>query len=232
MKFNGFLKEGTKFLEQLSQNNTKEWFETNRHIWEKTILAPNQAFIEEMGETLFILVPTIKAVPKVSGSLFKIYRDTRFSHDKTPMKSKIGLLFWQGGDHRMQSSSFYMHYSKESYFIASGIRAFKAPLLKTYRNYIKDEKHRIELHTILENLKHKGYSLPSPKYKRLPKEFHSDDKFVYLSLYDCMFSFKEFPLDDTFYSLKLLERAFNIYEDMYSLQQWVYRMTLTHNDKK
>jgi len=232
MKFNGFSKEGTRFLEQLSHNNTKEWFETNRHIWEKTILAPNKAFIEDMGETLFILVPTIKAIPKVSGSLFKIYRDTRFSKDKTPMKSKIGLLFWQGQHHRMQSSSFYMHYSKESYFIASGIRSFKPPLLKTYKNYIKDERNREELHTILENLKQKGYSLPKPKYKRLPKEFHSDEKFIYLSLYDCIFSFKEFALDTIFYSEKLLDRAFKIYEDMYLLQQWVYRMTLTHNDKK
>ena len=226
MQFNGFKKDGIKFLHDLYNNNSKEWFENNRHIWEKYILEPNKAFIEDMGETLQILVPTINYKPKVSGSLFKIYRDIRFSKDKTPMKSKIGLLFWQGQGHRMQSSSFYMHYSKDSYFIASGIRAFKPPLLKTYRNYIKDEKRRIELHNILENLKSKGYDLPEPRYKRVPKEFNKDDKLIYLSLYDSMFAYKEFYIDKTFYDIELLDRAFSIYEDMKDLQQWVYNMTL------
>ena len=136
MQFNGFQKEGIDFLKNLSVNNTKEWFEDHRHIWQKTIQEPNISFIEDMGETLQILVPNIKFNPKVSASLFKIYRDVRFSKDKTPMKSKIGLLFWQGSGHRMQSSSFYMHYTKDEYFIASGIRGFKPPLLKTYREYI------------------------------------------------------------------------------------------------
>ena len=230
MQFNGFKKEGTKFLQELSQNNSKVWFETNRHIWEKNILEPNKAFIEDMGETLQILVPTIKALPKVSGSLFKIYRDVRFSKDKTPMKSKIGLLFWQGLGHRMSSSSFYMHYTKDGYFIASGIRAFKAPLLKTYRAYIKDERKRIELHNILEDLKQKGYKLPEQKYKRVPKEFNKDDEYIYLSLYDCMFAYKEFNKDDVFYSDELLNRAFKIYDDMKDLQAWVYEMTLTHDE--
>ncbi len=112
MQFFGFKKEGTEFLKKLKNNNSKEWFEGHRYIWERSILEPNKAFIKDMGETLQILVPTIKAFPKVGGSLFRIYRDTRFSKDKTAMKSKIGLLFWQGSGHRMQSSSFYMHYNE------------------------------------------------------------------------------------------------------------------------
>ena len=112
MIFRGFKKAGIEFLKELSQNNSKVWFEDHRHIWQREINEPNIDFIEEMGETLQILVPTIHFKPKVGGSLFKIYRDIRFSGDKTPMKSKIGLLFWQGKGHRMQSSSFYMHYDK------------------------------------------------------------------------------------------------------------------------
>ena len=228
MQFNGFKKEGIKFLQDLSCNNSKVWFETNRHIWEQTILEPNKAFIVDMGETLQIIVPTIKSLPKVSGSLFKIYRDVRFSKDKTPMKSKIGLLFWQGLGHRMQSSSFYMHYTKDIYFIASGIRGFKPALLKTYRAYIKHEKHRDSLHSILEDLQAKAYSLPEPRYKRIPKEFEKDITHSYLTLFDAMFAFKEFDIDDVFYSVELLDRVFAIYEDMKDLQAWGYEMTLTY----
>ena len=231
MLFNGFKKEGIAFLKELERNNSKVWFENNRHIWEQHILAPNKAFIEDMGDTLQILVPTIKALPKVSGSLFKIYRDTRFSKDKTPMKDKIGLLFWQGLGHRMQSSSFYMHYTKENYFVAAGIRGFKTPLLKTYRNYIKDEKHRVSLHEILEKLKAKGYKSTQEKYKRVPKDFTGDESYLYLTKFDSLFAYIEYEIDDTFYSVELLDKLFNIYDDMKDLQKWVYEMTLTHKEK-
>jgi len=227
MRFNGFSKKGIEFLKELEHNNTKVWFEDNRHIWQQYINEPNIDFIEDMGETLQILVPTIKAQAKVSGSLFKIYRDVRFSKDKTPMKSKIGLLFWQGLGHRIQSSSFYMHYDKDEYFIASGIRNFKPELLKTYREYIKVEKHRVELHNIIEDLKEKDYMFPEPKFKRLPQGFPKDCKYGYLSLYGAMFSYKSYQIDDIFFSQEILDHAFKIYDDMNKLQNWVYEMTLS-----
>ena len=69
MTFNGFTKEGTAFLKKLEKNNSKVWFEDNRHIWEQTILTPNKAFIEDMGETLQILVPPLPrlAIPTPTG---------------------------------------------------------------------------------------------------------------------------------------------------------------------
>jgi uncharacterized protein (TIGR02453 family) len=224
MEFNGFSKEGIEFLRDLRQNNSKEWFENHRYIWEKTILEPNRAFVKDMGETLQILVPTINALPKVGGSLFRIYRDTRFSKDKTAMKSKIGLLFWQGLAHRMQSSSFYMHYDENEYFVSAGIRAFKPPLLKIYREYIKDEQKAEQLHSILQDLTSKGYSLPIPKYKRVPKGFDKESKFAYLSLFGAMFSYKIFKIDELFFTQELLDRLFEVYSDMSELQTWVYEM--------
>ena len=226
MKFNGFNKRAIEFLKELNDNNTKVWFEDHRHIWQQYINDPNLDFIEDMGETLQILVPTIKAKPKVSGSLFKIYRDVRFSKDKTPMKSKIGLLFWQGLGHRMQSSSFYMHYDKDEYFIATGIRNFKPELLKIYREYIKVEKHRVELHNIIEDLKEKGYLFPETKFKRTPQGFPKGAKYGYLSLYGAMFSYKSSPINDIFFSPEILDHTFKIYDDMRHLQKWVYEMTL------
>jgi len=227
MQFNGFSKKGIDFLKELELNNTKAWFENHRSIWEKEILLPNTDFIQEMGETLQILVPTIHFKPKVSGSLFRIYRDVRFSKDKTPMKSKIGLLFWQGQAHRMQSSSFYMHYDKNSYFIASGIRSFKPPLLKAYRSYIKNRKNRESLHIILEELRQKGYRVPETKYKRVPPESDKDEDFIYLAKQAAMFSYMEYKIDDTFYTQKIVDKVFKIYEDMSKLQKWVYNMSLT-----
>jgi len=230
MQFNGFSKKGINFLKDLSLNNTKVWFEDHRHIWEDEIRTPTEEFVEEMGETLQILVPSVKYKAKVGGSLFRIYRDVRFSKDKTPMKSKIGLLFWQGLGHRMQSSSFYMHFDKDEYFIASGIRNFKQPMLKTFREYLGADNKREELHYILENLKKKGYSLPAPKFIRLPRGCNNNDEFGYLYFYGAMFAYKDFKIDDKFYTFKIVTKAFKIYDDMKELQRWVYEMTLTHKE--
>jgi len=224
--FNGFNNDAINFLKDLKNNNSKEWFEHNRTRYEKAILEPNISYVEEMGEHLQVLVPNIKARAKVSGSLFRIYRDIRFSKDKTPMKSKIGILFWQGQAHRMQSSCFYMHYDVNEVFYASGIRGFKTPLLKTYREYIKCDKNRNSLHEILEKLKSKGYSIPDAHYKRIPAGFNKEDEHIYLSLFNSMFAYKIFPIDDVFYTQKVIDRAFKLYDDMFELQQWVYELTL------
>ena len=226
--FNGFKKEGLELLSEFEVNNSKEYFESKRAEYEKYILELNKAYVEEMGDTLQILTPNINAIPKVNKSLFKIYRDSRF-HPSEPIKSKIGIIIWQGSTHRMQSSSFYMHYSFNEVFIATGIRNFKPPLLATYREYIKDDIKRQELHNILEELKTKGYALPEPKFKRYPRDTNPNDTHSYLYKMGSIFAYKTFKPDRIFFSEKIVDRNFKIYQDMFSLHQWGYEMTLYGN---
>jgi len=225
MSFNGFKKEALQLLKEFEQNNTKEYFESRRADYEKYILEPNKAYVQEMGEVLQILVPNINAIPKVNKSLFKIYRDSRF-HPSEPIKNKIGIIIWQGATHRMQSSSFYMHYSKDEVFVATGIRNFKPPLLSTYREYIQDDIKRQELHEILKELKAKGYNLPEPKYKKMPRDCSIDDSYSYLYKMGAIYVYKTFKPDSTFFSEKIVDRNFKIYQDMFKLHQWVFDLTL------
>ena len=222
--FNGFPKEGLDFLSNIIINNSKEWLDDHREEYEKYIVTPNKAYVEEMGEHLQILVPTIHAIPKVNKSLFRIYRDARF-HRLDPIKERIGLIFWQGDTHRMQSSSFYMHYDPFEVFIAVGIRNFKPEILATYREYIKNDAKRESLHNILESLKAKGYSIPEPKYKRYPLRCDKEDTYAYLYLYGAMYAFKTFEPNADFHSESIIDTNFKIYEDMLDLQQWVYALT-------
>jgi len=96
MHFTGFPKEGLAFLDQIIVNNSKEWLDAHKEEYERFIVTPNKAYVEEMGEHLQILVPTINAVPKTNKSLFRIYRDARF-HLNDPIKTRIGIIIWQGG---------------------------------------------------------------------------------------------------------------------------------------
>ena len=224
MQFNGFPKEGLTFLDNIIINNSKEWLDDHKDEYEKYIVTPNKAYVEEMGEHLQILVPSIHSIPKINKSLFRIYRDARF-HRLDPIKERIGIIFWQGATHRMQSSSFYMHYDPFEIFVATGIRNFKAPLLATYRDYIKNDAKRESPHHILEALKNKGYSIPESQYKRYPLGLDKDDKYAYLYLYGAMYAYTVFPPDETFHSEAIIDKNFKIYDDMLDLQQWVYELT-------
>ena len=221
--FKGFPKQGLKFLDNIIINNSKEWLDTHRDEYEKYIVAPNIAYVEEMGEHLQILVPNIHAIPKVNKSLFRIYRDARF-HKLDPIKERIGIIFWQGATHRMQSSSFYMHYDPFELFVATGIRNFKPPLLATYREHIKNKHKRKELHLILEVLKAKGYEIAQAKYKKFPRGFEDyvDEPYVYLAKFGSMYAYQTFKPDKIFHSEKIIDRNFKVYEDMLDLHQWVY----------
>jgi len=225
MAFQGFPKEGLALLLDIAQNNTKEWFEANRERHNRTIVVPNRAFVEEMGEHLQLLVPTINALPKTNKSLFKIYRDSRF-HPTEPIKTKIGIIFWQGGGHRMQSSSFYMHYEPHALFWAAGIRNFKPPLLSSYRDYIQNPLVREELHHILETLRTQGYHIPTPHYQRCPHGMDCNDTHSYLYRYRAMYAYTSAKPNRTFHSSRIIDRSFKIYEAMLPLQQWVYQLTL------
>ena len=231
MAFHGFPKAGLTLLSDIIQNNTKEWFEQNRERHERDIVLPNKTFIEEMGEHLQLLVPTINAIPKTNKSLFKIYRDSRF-HPTDPIKTKIGIIFWQGGGHRMQSSSFYMHYEPHEVFWAAGIRNFKPPLLSAYRDYIQHAPHREELHHILETLKAQGYQIPEPHYQRCPRAMDCEESHSYLYRYRAMFAHIHTKPNRTFHSSKMIDKSFKIYEAMLPLQQWVYRLTLHQKESE
>ena len=83
-----------QFLKQLKTNNNREWFQKNKDRYESDVRQPLLKFIEAFGPRLAKISPHFVANPsKVGGSLFRIHRDTRFSHDKGPYKTYAGVQF-------------------------------------------------------------------------------------------------------------------------------------------
>ena len=227
MEFNGFSKKTLLFLESIRQNNDKEWFEAHRNEYEQHILNPSRAFVEEFGEHLMALEPTINFSPKINKSLFRIYRDTRrMGAIKVPLKHRIGIIFWQGMASRMQSSSFYLHFSPDELFVAVGVRWFEKPMLDAYREYIKDDKRRANLAQVLKVLDSKGYKTIEKGYKRYPRGFTPDMSNIELSLYKGMATYKILEPSLIEDGEKLIDTLYKIYEEMLPLQQLVYEISL------
>ena len=229
MEFQGFSKKVLPFLDSIRKNNNKEWFSAHKKEYEELILEPSRSFVVEMGEHLQALEPTIHAEPKINKSLYRIYRDTRrMGANKEPIKSRIGVIFWQGNHKRMQSSSFYMHFSPDELFAAVGVRWFEKPMLDAFREYIKNDTKRAELWEILTNIKAmgKGYTHLEKGYKRYPRGFTADMEHVELSLYKGMATFKKLDPHLIEDGEKLIDTLYEIYEDMLPLQQFMYDVSL------
>ena len=229
MSFEGFSKKSLPFLSSIRKNNNKEWFEAHRTEYESLILNPSRDFVVEMGEHLQALEPTINFSPKINKSLYRIYRDTRrMGANKEPIKHRIGFIFWQGSGKRMQSSSFYLHFSPDELMVATGVRWFEKPMLDAFREYIKDESKRIELDGILSDIKAmgKGYTHLEKGYKRFPRGFDKEMLHVELSLYKGMATFKVLDPKLIHDGKKLIETLYEIYEDMLPLQQYMYEVSL------
>ena len=227
MAFKGFGKKTLAFLKQIQKNNNKEWFEANRTEYENLILNPSRDFVVEMGEHLQALEPTIHAVPKINKSLYRIYRDTRrMGANKEPIKHRIGVIFWQGNNKRMQSSSFYMHFSPDELMVAVGVRWFEKPMLDAYREYILDDDKRQELVDILDAIKSKRYTHLEKGYKRYPRGFSKDMSNAEMSLYKGMATFKVLDPNLITEGEKLVQTLYKIYEDMLPLHQYMYEVSL------
>jgi len=229
VEFSGFSKKTLPFLAKIRKNNNKEWFVAHKHEYESLILNPSRAFVVEMGEHLQALEPTINAEPKINKSLYRIYRDSRRPNALAmPIKERIGVIFWQGNGKRMQSSSFYMHFSPEELYVATGVRWFEKPMLDAFRETIKDDAKRRELWDILSHIKSmgKGYTHLEKGYKRFPRGFSADMEHAELSLYKGMATYKVLDPHLIEDGEKLIDTLYEIYEDMLPLQQFMYEVSL------
>ena len=148
--------------------------------------------------------------------------------NKTPIKHRIGFIFWQGNNKRMQSSSFYLHFSPDELMVATGVRWFEKPMLDAFREYIKDDARRSELDAILKTIKAKGkdYTHLEKGYKRYPRGFNADMTNADLSLYKGMATFKVLDPKLICDGEKLVSTLYEIYEDMLPLQQYMYQVSL------
>ena len=135
-----FTKKTFVFLRELEKNNTREWFTENKSRYEAEVLFPAIAFVSQMQPGIAKLSNYLLAEPKrMGGSIMRIYRDTRFSKDKTPYKTNVGIHFRHsmGGD--VHAPGYYVHVEPGECFVAAGMWMPPSEPLAAIRQSIMDE---------------------------------------------------------------------------------------------
>ena len=117
-----FSPELFRFLRGLAKNNSREWFQANRERYETALREPCLRFISDLGPRLSRVSRRLVADPRPSGgALFRIYRDTRFSRDKSPYKTHAGMYFPVRGGKDVHTPGFYLHLEPDACFAAAGL---------------------------------------------------------------------------------------------------------------
>jgi uncharacterized protein (TIGR02453 family) len=176
LRFDGFPRHTLSFLRGLRQDNSRKWFEAHRQDYEDFVITPARAFVVAMGEKLTAISKAIEADPRVNGSIFRINRDTRFSKDKSPYKTSIGILFWEGDGPRMECPAFYFHLEPGSLMLGTGIYQFSEPLLRAYRKAVVDPRLGPALRRAIaavppETMGKTGCGMTPHRYKKVPTGF-------------------------------------------------------------
>ena len=111
-----------RFLGELAANNNREWFKEHKARYEEQVLDVALRFIQSMQDPLHEIAPHFVAVPtRVGGSLMRVYRDTRFSKNKLPYKTNIGIQFRHELAKDVHSPGYYVHIAPDDVFIGAGM---------------------------------------------------------------------------------------------------------------
>lgn len=160
------------FLGDLDKHNDKSWFDANKKRFKTEVEAPLCALIGTLDGPLSSLDPKLRAVPKVNGSLRRIYRDTRFSKDKTPYHTHLHLIFW-AGDHANRSPGVHVIFNKDTIGFGAGHWAFDDAQLARYRNLVVADGGKKVAKAVAETQK-AGATLDEPQLARVPRGFDKD----------------------------------------------------------
>lgn len=140
-RYASFTPQSIGFLSELKANNNREWFKENKSRYEEHVLDVALRFIQSMHDPLEQIAPHFTAIPKrMGGSLMRVYRDTRFSKNKTPYKTNIGIQFRHEQAKDVHSPGYYVHIDTEEVFIGVGMWRPDSESLARIRHRIVDKE--------------------------------------------------------------------------------------------
>jgi uncharacterized protein (TIGR02453 family) len=120
--FTGFPRDFFTFFRELKANNERPWFEANKQRFKDSVQAPMSAFIAAMAPRLAKISKNFVADPRPNGgSMFRIYRDIRFSKDKRPYKEHAACHFRHAAGKDVHAPGFYMHFAADEVFFGGGM---------------------------------------------------------------------------------------------------------------
>jgi uncharacterized protein (TIGR02453 family) len=193
------------FLRALKRHNDREWFRARREDYERHVHAPMVSLVERLAQDFRKVAPELIASPKQS--LFRIYRDTRFSADKRPLKTHAAAVFRTRQLPRPQGAGLYFEIAPGWVWIGGGMWRPEPPELVCIREHIADTWPEIQKLTRAAGFRKRFTQLSGDTLTRVPRGYASDHPAAEFLKYRQFYGGAEFPAtlahSDEFYSTLL-----------------------------
>lgn len=177
--FTGLPADYFKFFTELSANNNREWFNDNKDRFRASVQEPLAAFVEAMAPRLKKISKHFVADPRLNGgSVFRIYKDVRFSKDKTPYKTHGAVQFRHARGKDAHAPGFYVHLDPKEVFYGGGIWAPPSPALLKLREAIRDNGAAWKKATTSAAFKKRFGEVRGDSLTRPPRGFDADDPMI------------------------------------------------------
>lgn len=176
MSFEGLPAGYFKFFKELASNNNREWFEDNKPRFKRDVQEPLVAFVEAMGPRLKKVSKHFVADPRLNGgSIFRIYKDVRFSKDKTPYKTHGGVQFRHARGKDAHAPGFYVHIAPGEVFYGGGIWMPPSDALLAVREAIRDDGAAWKKATTGAAFRKRFKTIRGDQLTRPPRGFDAED---------------------------------------------------------
>ena len=187
--FSGFSQKSLDLLKQIKMNNSKKWFEEHRSEYEKYLIIPFKQLVSDLTPTMLSMDPDIEVRPAINKTISRIFRDTRFSSDKSLFRDTMWLVFKRPvKDWTVSIPGFYFEISPGMYRYGMGFYNAAPKIMAAFREKI-DENPKRFAKVISFMVTDKRYRLEGEKYKRkIPSK--------YLANIDAWYQMKTFYLAD------------------------------------
>jgi uncharacterized protein (TIGR02453 family) len=217
--FEGFPKEGIKFFKQLKHNNNREWFEKHKEEFESYVKTPMQSYVMALQMYFARFASEFDLNPK--RSIFRIYRDIRFSPDKTPYKTHIAAHFvLRGKPKGFVGSGYYIEIGPGELYVGGGIYIPDGDQLKKIRKAIAVRGK--EFLSIVENRKFKKLFTPFEwkKLQRIPKGYEENHPMAVWLKYKQFFVGVSWPVSKC-YKTSFIKETADICEELTPLVRFI-----------
>jgi len=177
-RYANFDPETLAFLDELSANNNREWFKENKSRYEEQVLDVALRFIQSMQDPLHEISPHFVAQPtRIGGSLMRVYRDTRFSKNKLPYKTNIGIQFRHEQAKDVHSPGYYVHIDPEQVFVGVGMWRPESDALRGIRERIAAKPAEWRRASGDKGFR-RHFKLGGESLTRPPRGFDKDQEFI------------------------------------------------------
>ena len=207
MRFEGFGEYAIDFFDGLVEDNSKPFWDDNRHLYDNDVRAPMDALLAELEKEFGAY-----GEPKV----FRPYRDVRFAKDKTPYKTHCGGVIEQGRG----AGAFYVQIGPEGLRAGGGLFHLEPDQLARYRTAVDTELHGAELEKIVAKLRKAGWEIRGDRMKTKPKGFDADHPRLELLRHRSIYAMRGWEPDDVLHERGCYDRVVKAWRALKPINEW------------